>query len=188
MQAIRKWAPLFAIALVAINSGALRAEPPVTYQPLPQEQLTPVEVAATTLPLVRIGTDEAPRISTPTPTPTPRATPRPRPRATPRATPRPFVASGSSVKGKASWYCKAGVSVCHYAHPPGSMVAAACTALREAMGPGWRGQFVLVRSGGRSIVVQLVDWCASTDKLIDLYWEPMRRLGGTGVLPVTVRW
>lgn len=92
-----------------------------------------------------------------------------------------------AVRGSASWYCKAGVSVCHYKYPPGSMVAAACGKLRAAMG-SWRGKTVSVSSGRRTVSVKLVDWCGSRSKLIDLYWEPMRRLGGSGVLPVTVRW
>jgi hypothetical protein len=33
-----------------------------------------------------------------------------------------------------------------------------------------------------------VDWCGSKDKLIDVYWAVMHRLGGTGTLDVTVRW
>jgi hypothetical protein len=71
------------------------------------------------------------------------------------------------------------------------MVAAACGKLRRAMGPKWRGKTVTVTTlndGPRSVEVQLVDWCGSTTKTIDLYWEPMRLLGGTGVLDVTVRW
>lgn len=122
----------------------------------------------------------------------PRATPAPpTPRPTPRSTPRPPAApqTSHSIAGKASWYCKAGVSICHYRYPPGSMVAAACGKLRAAMGPGWRGRLVVVRaSSGRQVTVKLVDWCGSKTKLIDLYWEPMRRLGGTGVLSVKVRW
>ena len=72
------------------------------------------------------------------------------------------------------------------------MVAAACGKLRVAMGGHadrfWRGKIVTVSSGGRTVTVKLVDWCGSKTKTIDLYWEPMRRLGGTGVLPVVVRW
>ena len=68
------------------------------------------------------------------------------------------------------------------------MVAAACLKLRRAMGPHWRGTIVTVTSGKRSVIVKLVDFCASRDKLIDLYWEPMRRLGGRGTLPVRVSW
>lgn len=70
------------------------------------------------------------------------------------------------------------------------MVAAACAKLRAAMGSNWRGQTVVVQRQGTdlTVTVTLVDYCASTDKTIDLYWEPMRQLGGTGVLPVTVSW
>lgn len=106
----------------------------------------------------------------------------------PAPTKHPVVRLTRSIKGVASWYCKAGVSPCHYAYPPGSMVAAACGKLRRVMGPHWRGTRVIVSSGGHSVAVKLVDWCGSTTKLIDLYWEPMRRLGGSGTLPVVVRW
>jgi hypothetical protein len=95
---------------------------------------------------------------------------------------------GRSIKGKASWYCSVGIPICHYKYPPGSMVAAACYKLRQAMGPNWRGKTVRVTSSGRHVTVKLVDWCGSKDKLIDLYREPMRRLGGDGVLPVRVSW
>ena len=58
------------------------------------------------------------------------------------------------------------------------------------MGPNWRGKIVTVRNrnNGKVVVVKLVDWCGSKDKLIDLYYAPMTKLGGSGVLPVTVRW
>lgn len=68
------------------------------------------------------------------------------------------------------------------------MVAAACGRLRSAMGPNWRGKTVSVSSGGRSVNVTLVDYCAHPDRAIDLYYEPMSRLGGTGILNVTVSW
>lgn len=101
----------------------------------------------------------------------------------------PKVANtGRFAFGKASWYCKAGVSICHYKYPAGSMVAAACLKLRNAMGLNWRGKTVKVTYKTKTVYVKLVDWCGSKDKLIDLYWEPMRRLGGTGVLPVKVSW
>lgn len=102
--------------------------------------------------------------------------------------PTKTTAVSRSLTGLASWYCKAGVSICHYRYPPGSMVAAACGKLRAAMGPNWRGKTVTVQGPRSSVRVQLVDWCGSASKTIDLYWEPMRRLGGTGVLPVTIRW
>jgi len=99
-----------------------------------------------------------------------------------------LVRTSKSLRGKASWYCKAGVSVCHYKYPPGSMVAAACGKLRSAMGPNWRGKTVTVSTKTRTVTVKLVDWCGSKDKTIDLYWAPMSKLGGSGVLSVTVRW
>jgi hypothetical protein len=105
--------------------------------------------------------------------------------------PRPVVVRPStshSIQGEASWYCKTGASPCHYLYGPGSMVAAACGRLRSAMGSHWRGKTVTVRHGGRSVRVTLVDWCGNRSRLIDLYWEPMRRLGGTGVLDVKVSW
>ena len=93
-----------------------------------------------------------------------------------------------SVAGLASWFCRAGVSICTRGYPPGSMVAAACGKLRAAIGPNWRDKVVTVRARFRFVVVKLVDFCASQTKTIDLYWEPMHRLGGTGVLPVVVSW
>jgi len=69
------------------------------------------------------------------------------------------------------------------------MVAAACGKLRSAIGPNWRGKIVTVTNRrGTTVTVRLVDWCGSATKTIDLYWEPMRLLGGTGVLPVKIRW
>jgi hypothetical protein len=125
-------------------------------------------------------------------TPTPKAKPSPRSTSRPTLRPRPTpifaTHSGRSATGWASWYCSVGQPVCVGGYPPGSMVAAACGSLRAAMGPDWRGKVVKVVSGPASVVVRLVDWCGSTSKLIDLYFEPMSQLGGTGVLPVTVSW
>lgn len=106
-----------------------------------------------------------------------------------KAAPR-VRSTGHSVSGKASWYCKAGVSVCHHSYPDGpgaDMYAAACSRLRGAMG-SWRGRSVTVTGNGRTITVRLIDYCASTDKTIDLYWDAMRALGGSGVVRVVVRW
>ena len=104
-------------------------------------------------------------------------------------TPAPPQPVGRSIAGKASWYCSRSKPICHYAYPPGSMVAAACAKLRQAMGADWRGKTVTVtRKGWAPIRVKLVDYCASKTKTIDLYYEPMSRLGGTGVLDVTVTW
>lgn len=147
---------------------------------------TSTPVPSQTLPIIRD------RLSTMPPPPSlpPREQPRVTAQVAPPVNKAPAVASatGRSARGKASWYCKAGVSVCHYKYPAGSMVAAACGKLRAAMGSSWRGKVVTVTGNGRTVTVKLVDWCGSTTKLIDLYWEPMRRLGGTGVLSVRVSW
>lgn len=96
--------------------------------------------------------------------------------------------SAHTVRGTASWYCSPAIPICMHGYPPGSMVAAACGKLRRAMGKNWRGTSVVVRGPHSSVRVVLVDWCGSKTKLIDLYQEPMSRLGGTGTLTVTVIW
>lgn len=101
-----------------------------------------------------------------------------------------------SIQGKASWYCNYDDpdyrrSVCHYKYPDGpgdDLYAAACAKLRSAMGT-WRGRTVSVSGNGRTIAVKLVDYCASTDKTIDLYRDSMDALGGGGgTLVVKVSW
>lgn len=176
-----------------LSASTSTAKPQYVWRPIPANELRPMAVAPTTAPTRQPVVDDEPdmvvRLVAPSPTPT--AKPKPKPTAKPKPKPQSVVPpprTTHAAKGKASWYCKAGVSICHYAYPPGSMVAAACSKLRSAMGPNWRGRRVTVTSGGRTVTVKLVDWCGSKDKLIDLYWEPMRRLGGSGVLPVTVRW
>lgn len=67
----------------------------------------------------------------------------------------------SAIRGRASWYAAAGA------------VAAAGPALRRRLGRHWRGTWVRVSAGGRSVVVQLVDWCecyrgTKGERLIDL--------------------
>jgi len=87
------------------------------------------------------------------------------------------------VSGVASWYCKAGRSVCHYAFPDRrgpDLYAAACKPLRRALGADWRGQRVTVRRNGKSVRVKLVDWCGHPTRVIDLYWDAAARLGITG--------
>ena len=105
---------------------------------------------------------------------------------------RPLVPSvrGGPVSGTASYYCSPAHPICHYRYPVGSMVAAACGRLRDAIGPKWRGRFVIVRAGSRSVVVQLVDWCGSSSKTIDLYAAPFSRLAplSQGVVKVVVSW
>ncbi len=106
---------------------------------------------------------------------------------TPR--PAPQVASGGSTgaSGKATWYCKPGVSVCHRAYP-GGMYAAAGPRLRVGK---WRGRVVQVCGGGTCISVKLIDWCACPGaRVIDLYSDAFRRLAplNKGTIDVTVSW
>lgn len=196
MQPMKRWAPLLVLFLVAANYGTTKADPPVVYAPLPQDLFRPVEVGATApptsrTPTVELWADESMEARpAPVAMPSPQRAPtKPRIAAIPHP-PTPTFSSRSSVSGKASWYCKAGVSACHRSYPPGSMVAAACAPLRKAMGTNWRGRRVVVASAGRSVVVVLVDYCASTDKTIDLYAAPFSVLGALsrGVLPVSVGW
>jgi hypothetical protein len=167
-------AVVLAFAFTVAAVGDLRADPPTVYQPVAQESFRPLPQ------IVDFGDD---RSHPPRP---PLQAPEPPVKTSPIDQQAP--SRGASITGIASWYCKAGISVCHYAYPAGSMVAAACGKLRRAIGPDWRGNIVTVKSGNRTVIVKLVDWCGSATKLIDLYWEPMRRLGGTGVLPVKVSW
>jgi rare lipoprotein A (peptidoglycan hydrolase) len=101
----------------------------------------------------------------------------------------PRSSKGSSISGQASWYCRAGISICHHSYPPGSMVAAAGPGLRIGK---WRGRTVTVTSGGRSIRVKLVDWCQCGNgvHLIDLYSAAFQKLAplSSGVVRVTVSW
>jgi hypothetical protein len=172
------------IALLLLGCQPAVARGPVPIRPLDQDEFVPVVVSSSSVPVIYEPAEHRAR--------------RPPPQRREIQAPlgiekRPSVAQtqtsrGSSIRGQASWYCRAGISICHHAYPPGSMVAAACGKLRRAMGSSWRGDTVSVRHGSRTIKVKLVDWCGSTSKLIDLYWEPMRRLGGSGVLSVQVSW
>lgn len=98
----------------------------------------------------------------PTPTPIVEAKPTPRPRP-----------GGVVVRGWAVWY------------PTGrdGLYAAAGPALRKALGPGWRGQKVLVCRHRRCVEVKLNDFCRCNTgrrKLIDLSDEAFRWLAPLG--------
>jgi len=89
--------------------------------------------------------------------------------------------------GTASWYCKPGVSACHYAYP-GGMYAAAGPKLRVG---NWRGRVVRVCGNGSCVNVKLIDWCAcGGGRVIDLYSDAFRRLAplSAGTVRVTVSW
>ena len=66
--------------------------------------------------------------------------------------------------------------------------AAAGPALRQALGPHWRGQTVKVCAGS-CVVVKLTDWCAcGHGRVIDLDDQSFRKLAplSQGVVKVTV--
>jgi hypothetical protein len=184
----RQGALVLLLFLIFVIPGATTGREPHVYQPV--GGFTAVEVTPSTAPRPRPTPTVAPSPSlAPSVEPSTRAAaPTPEPKAESRAT--SAIRTSRSITGKASWYCKAGVSVCHYKYPPGSMVAAACGKLRAAIGPKWRGKTVVVTrlDTGKSVQIKLVDYCASKDKTIDLYWAVMARLGGTGVLRVKVAW
>lgn len=74
--------------------------------------------------------------------------------------------------------------------------AAAGPALRDALGPDWRGQTVTVcGTNGACVRVKLTDWCACGDRngrdtLIDLDVRDFGKLAlpSMGVIDVTVEW
>lgn len=191
------------LALVALLGSTTQGHEPTRLRTLPATAFSPVRVpesAPTATPEppyadfpATAGTD-ATRRPKPAPRASARAVAKPtRAPATTKLTPKP-LATRHSITGKASWYCKAGVSVCHHSYPDRrgvvDLYAAACGKLRSAMGGGWRGDRVRVTrlDTGRSVVVRLIDWCGSSDKTIDLYWDAMHALGGSGVIRVKVSW
>lgn len=95
--------------------------------------------------------------------------------------------TSNAISGAASWYCRAGVSICTAGYPDGSgfdAYAAAGPRLRAALGD-WRGRIVYVDG----VRVKLVDWCQCykgepNEKLLDLYYDVFSRTGS----PVTIRW
>jgi hypothetical protein len=202
-------------ALLAITASAA-AEPPTDNRPA-TGPLTPVTLRVATAPSDGPVAEPGTVAATPAPdayiesgaAPIPTLGPRPQREARmgvtvkPTPTPRPHVAAssgggggggggggrigGSAIRGLASWYCRAGVSICHYQYPDTrgfDAYAAAGPRLREAIG-NWRGRIVSVNG----VRVKLVDWCQCYkgerhEKVIDLYYDVFRRVGGT----VTIRW
>jgi hypothetical protein len=78
-------------------------------------------------------------------------------------------APSRSITGSASWYCRPGRSACTRHYPAAGQYAAACAPLRRALGRAWRGRWVTVSRGARSIRVRLIDSCSSSSHAIDLY-------------------
>jgi hypothetical protein len=94
-----------------------------------------------------------------------------------------------AISGRASYYCRAGVSVCTVNHPDSGgfdAYGAAGPGLRAAIGPDWRGRIVYVDG----VRVKLIDWCqcrggtTGVEKLIDLYYDVFAETGSQ----VTIRW
>lgn len=90
--------------------------------------------------------------------------------------------SGAPLTGTATWY-----------DAPSRTDAAAGPALRDLLGPDWRGSWVTVTSGSRSANVRLTDACACGDRngqptLLDLDDEAFAELAplSRGVVRVTV--
>lgn len=101
--------------------------------------------------------------------------------------PDPAPAMHRAASGTATWLCDPPRwSRCTAGYGEGSLVAAAGSELQHA---GWRGSWVRVSHGGRSVEVQLVDSCACKgERIIDLYAVAFRRLAPTsaGVIDVQV--
>lgn len=120
--------------------------------------------------------------------PLPEGTVMPRVDAAPGAQPIVVTINVQSVTGSATWYCKPNISACPVVHS-GGMYAAAGSELRIG---NWRGRYVNVTYQGRTIRVQLVDWCAcGGDRAIDLFADAFAKLAplNAGVLRgVSINW
>ena len=192
------------VALLAMTASAA-AEPPTDTRPT-DGSFAPITLEVAANPADRKVAEPGVAATQPPTTyleagtaPVPTLAPRPQRDArmgvTLKPTPKPDIAGfvGGSVagdgtlRGLASWYCRAGSSPCHYQYPDtGGFDAygAAGPRLRDALG-SWRGKVVSVDG----IRVKLVDWCQcykgqANEKLIDLYYDVYRRAGST----VTIRW
>lgn len=103
----------------------------------------------------------------------------------------PAPSSGTTITGRASWYCQPGRSACTRGYPAAGLYAAAGPALRVG---DWRGREVTV-CATRCVAVTLVDACqchAGTDRerVVDLYGSTFAQLASLsrGVIAVEVRW
>jgi hypothetical protein len=94
----------------------------------------------------------------------------------------------STETGTATWYCgpgQQGTSRCTRGHGPSDLVAA----IDRKDTPWNKGDRLRVSSGGRSVVVLVVDVCGCPGRrIIDLTSGAFRRLAplGRGVIPVTI--
>ena len=99
--------------------------------------------------------------------------------------PEPTISPSSAQEsGTATWYCSTSSS-CTRGYGPSDLVAA----IDRKDTPWDKGDRLLVTSGGRSVVVTVVDVCACKGRrIIDLTSGAFRRLAslGRGVIPVTI--
>jgi hypothetical protein len=129
------------------------------------------------------------------PTPSPTATPKPAKSAKPKVVPAEgHTARGSGVRTIPNKRVHRNISGTATWHATGrdGPFAAAGPLLRKAIGPGWRGNQVLVCLRARCIIVTLSDWCLCSHnrRLVDLSDEAFRALAplSRGVLKVSVGW
>lgn len=185
--------------LFAATSAASRHIPPRT--------LSPGEFTAIVVPSARpsvaieVVLDDFPPSAAPPrlrriqPEPVAKAVPQP----TPKPTPKPkksngYTLTGHSMRGVATWYCKAGRSICMAVHPdrPGvlDLYAAAGPSLRHALGSHWRNRTVHVCGRTGCVNVVLADWCAcGGGHTIDLYWDAFNIVSpGSGGESVRISW
>lgn len=206
------------LAAFAITAATVQALPPHGFSRISSSEFQPVTLVALD-PSARDAAEAVAVLATPLPPfpiyesiallsiPQPRASTRP-PAAAPKSELKTVsgvvTSAGGGTKGRlsgnASWYCKAGRSICPTKYPDTGgfdAYAAAGPALRIAMGGGastsandpWRGRTVTVCGNGECIPVRLVDWCQcfwkqSNEKVIDLFKDVFDIVGGR----VTVSW
>lgn len=191
-----------AVALLLGLTPVIGASQPSVVEPLPPSSFHPVPDRLDALrlptpePVVVLDTFE----HRPTPTRPPVVVQQPKPvvvTVTPKPSTPKIRNAGSGIRGTATWYCKAGRSICMAKHPdrPGvlDMYAAAGPALRVGK---WRNRLVTVCKTGTNACVQVIlaDWCACmggrTGRVIDLYWDAFHALDprATGGIKVTVHW
>ena len=181
---------------------ATTARPPATLSSLDPGAFRPVEVAEAVQeapaplpsmndgvpgPPVQIGDFQEAQQRSFEPRANPDQPVRPESLLKPTPRPRPPANPSHSVRGTASWYCKAGVSSCASGYP-GGLYAAAGPALRVG---SWRGRTVTVCGSGNCVNVKLIDWCAcGSGRVIDLYSDAFSRLAPTsaGTVSVQVSW
>ena len=184
-------ASLVVAGVLTITAAAVSGLEPHPAAPIPDSAWAPVLVdRAIAAPLSEAASTPDLR---PLADPLPPATPAERPQPTLPAAKVIAVAVGPrtthSISGRASYYCRAGISPCSVSHPDGpgfDAYGAAGPGLRAAIGADWRGRIVYVDG----IRVKLIDWCKCTGgstgvtKLIDLYYDVFARTDSV----VTIRW